>query len=628
MLAPLSWLKEYIDITLSPKELAERLTEVGINCEKIYEEKGDTILELEITPNRPDCLSLMGVVHEIAAIENKPIKYPHNKIDVIKIKPKATKPLKIKTDSKINPRFTGIIIDGVFVKESPKWLIQKLEKMGQRSINNIVDITNFVMLETGNPLHAFDYDKIEGHQLHVHQTKGGEKFRSVDNIEYILPKDAVVMSDKERIIDLCGIKGGYNSGTFPDTKTLFIRVPVEVPSLVRKTSQYLGLRSEASSIFERGVNAGGTIDTLNRCVNLILELAGGKIMSEVIDIKEKEFKAWKLSLRLERLAFILGIEIPEKDVISILKRLNLSPVIKENKIIECIIPTYRNDLQIEEDLIEEVARLYGYNKFPLTLPSGYIPVEEVPYFKDYSLKEKVKQIMLASNFSEIYTYSLMSEKDCTEWNIQPDHILRIDNPVSREYEYLRPDLKPNLVKALRQNRAIAKEINLFELGKVYLGKSLDKTEEVYHLAGISNTKSFFEIKGIIEYLFIHFNITQDPANYIEIIDEGIYFAIPYQLIAQNMNQEKVFIPLPKYPPVLEDLALLVKDTIKVGDIISEIKKQSPLIYDVTLLDVYEDTKTFHIVYMNKEKNLTTEEVSKIREKILTHLQKKLKIKAK
>ncbi len=369
MLAPLSWLKEYVDITLTPKELGEKLTEVGLGCEKIIKTSDDIIFELEITPNRPDCLSIIGIAREIAAIENKKIKFPELKNF---LKPIKSLPLIIKTDSSINPRFTGIIISGIKVKESPKWLKDRLVKMNQRSINNIVDITNYVMLELGNPIHAFDYDKIIDKTMTVSQAKGGEKFESVDDITYHLPKDAVIISDKEKIIDLCGIKGGKNSGTYEETINILIRVPVEISNLVRRTSQALGLRSDASSIFERGVNANGTIDTLKRTVDLVLELSGGEVASDLYDIKVQDFKPWKLKLRIDRLNQILGITIPTGKILKILESLNLSPVLTK-RIIEATIPTYRNDLKIEEDLIEEVARIYGYNNFPKTLPNGIIP---------------------------------------------------------------------------------------------------------------------------------------------------------------------------------------------------------------------------------------------------------------
>ncbi|MCL5433035.1 MAG: phenylalanine--tRNA ligase subunit beta [Patescibacteria group bacterium] len=625
MLVPLSWLKEYVDITFSPAQLGERLTEAGLGVEKIEKIDGDIIFDLEITPNRPDWLSIIGVAREIAAIEGKKIKLPRIKNDLEKNKPKNVLPLTIKTDYKINPRFTGIIIDGVRVKESPGWLKEKLLKMNQRPINNIVDITNFVMLEFGNPIHAFDYNKIEGNIMQVKQARGGEPFKSVDGFNYRLPKDAVVICDSKKIIDLCGIKGGYNSGTFDSTKTIFVRVPVENPVLIRHASQYLALRSEASSIFERGVNAGGTIEALKRCVDLILELAGGEIASKTYDLKDQEFNPWKVKLRPERLNKITGIEIKETEVLNILEKLNLKPK-KSAEIITVTVPTYRNDLKIEEDIIEEVARLYGYNKFPKTLPFGEIQTTEIPYFKNYKTDEKVKNILTSCGFSEIYTYSLISERALEGMGINPDKALRIDNPVSLEYEYLRPTLKPNLIKALIQNKPNFDEINLFELGKVYSGKNIDEAKEEYYLSGISNKKNYYEIKGIVEAILDELGIPSgDEAGLtknIEVVDEGIIFELNYSKLLEKTTNKKIFKPLPKYPPVMEDISLVINTEIKTADIISEIKKQSEIIKNVTLLDQFDDTRTFHIIYQDMQKNLSKEDTVKIREKILKTLKEK------
>lgn len=622
MLAPLSWLKEYVDITLNPETLAERLTEIGLGVEKITKTEDDVVFELEITPNRGDLLSIVGIAREIAALEGKKLHLPKIKTNVLKIKPKKVLPFKIKPNYNINPRFTGLLIDNVTVKKSPLWLQEKLLKIGQRPINNIVDITNFVMFELGNPIHAFDYHKVSGQKMTVHQTKGGEEFTSVDNIKYRLPKGAVVISDGEKIIDLCGIKGGLNSATLPETKTIFIRVPVEDAVLARRASQVLGLRSEASSIFERGVNRNGTIKALERCADLIMELAGGEIASKLYDFKRADFSPWKLSLRLGRLKKILGFEILEKKVIDILGNLNLSPRKTTRDIIETTIPTYRNDLKLEEDLIEEVARLFGYNNFPKTSIVGKTPFQTIPYFKNFALEEKVKNLLLSCGFSEIYTYSMLSEKDLMDENFNPPDILRIDNPVSRDFEYLRPTLKIGLVKALKQNKANYTQINLFELGKVYLGKSLDEATEKYFLSGISSEKSFYEIKGVLQKIFKNLGINDDPSNLISMTDDGIIFEVDFSSLLQNLNLKVSFVPLPKYPPIIEDLAIVVNPKIKVGEIISEIKKQSRLIVDISLLDQFENAKTFHIVYQHKESNLTTQEVAVVRKRILTALKEK------
>ncbi len=622
MLAPLSWLKNYVNIKSDPKSLGLKLTEIGLGCEKIEKTSdGDTVLDLEITPNRPDLLSIIGIAREIAAVENTKIKYPELKTNLTPNKNADLLPIKIHQNNKIVPRLTGIIINNITVKESPKWLREKLSKLGQRPINNIVDITNFVMYELGNPIHAFDYNKIAGAEIYIKQTNGGEEFESVDEISYHLPKDAVIYEDTENIIDLVGIKGGKNSGTYQDTKTLLITLPVVDPILVRRASQALGLRSDASAIFERNVNRGGTIDALKRTVDLILELAGGEIASDLIDLKDKDFAPWKLSLRLERLEFLLGIKFPEKEILNILGRLNLSPVSKGNSV-EVLVPTYRNDLQIEEDLIEEVARIYGYNNFPKTLPIGEIPTNIIPYYKDYRIDEKVKNILTASGFSEIYTYSLVSEEDLKIINFDSEKALRIDTPVSREYEYLRPSLKMNLRKALNQNRLISSKVNLFELGKVYLGENLDNAREEYHLAGITNSKNFFEVKGILERIYKSLGLMDDPTEYIELIDEGIHFELDYSALIEKSNQEKVFIPVPKFPPINEDMAIVAPMDVPAGDIIKTIKSQSSLIEDVSILDKYKDIRTFHIVYQSKERNLKNEEIGEIRDKILKALKSK------
>lgn len=622
MLAPKSWLQDYVQITLETKKLAERLTEVGLNTEKIEKTKDDIIFDIEITPNRPDLLSIIGVAREVAAIEGKQVTEPKLKTT---LKPSGKiLPMTIKTDATINPRFTAIIIDNVTVKESPAWLKERLAKIGQRSINNIVDITNYVMYELGNPIHAFDYNKIAGHEMIVSQANGGEVFKSVDGLTYHLPKGAVIIKDKDNIIDLCGIKGGFNSGTFNDTKTILIRIPVEVPVLIRRASQALALRSDASSIFERAVNAGGTVAALKRCVDLVLELAGGHIASPLFDYKKLSFTPWHVTFRLERLNKILGIVIPEKEVIKILSSLNLTPKKEKEGILQTTIPTYRNDLKIEEDIIEEVARIYGYNNFPKTLPEGAIPTTTVPYFKNYTPDMKVKELLTAAGFSEVYTYSLVSEQDIESVGIDSQSVLRVDNPVSRDFEYLRPTLQINLVKALSQNKPFFKGVNLFELGKVYQGKTLDKAQEAYNLSGITNQKSFYEVKGILEKILETLGIKKDPTEYITIEDEYIFFEIPYTTLLKEVTVEKTYIPLPKYPPVVEDISVVTEKDVPTGDLITLIKKQSSLITTVTLLDQYENSRTFHIVYQDKNKNLTSNEVVTIREKILEALKTKYK----
>jgi phenylalanyl-tRNA synthetase beta chain len=345
-------------------------------------------------------------------------------------------------------------------------------------------------------------------------------------------------------------------------------------------------------------------------------------------LKEQDFVPWKLSLRLDRLAYILGIHIPKKDVFTILKKLNLLPRSVKKNIIETSIPTYRNDLQIEEDLIEEVARLYGYNNFPKTMIEGEIAKTQIPFYKNYKKEEEIKHIIQSVGFNEVYTYSLVSKTDLVQFDISPKKTLKVANPVSQDFEYLRPTLRINLFKALRENKANFSEISIFELGKVYLGEKITQAKETYFLSGISNTKNYFEIKGMLEAIFSSFSISEDPSPYITIFDEGIFFELDFSLLLLKKAKQKVFQPIPKYPSITEDLACIVPSHIKIGDIITLIRKQSILVVEVSLLDTFKDTRTFHIVYQNKQKNLTNEDVGKIRKKIISALLSNLQVKLK
>ncbi|MEX2012811.1 MAG: hypothetical protein WD967_00235, partial [Candidatus Levyibacteriota bacterium] len=292
--------------------------------------------------------------------------------------------------------------------------------------------------------------------------------------------------------------------------------------------------------------------------------------------------------------------------------------------IECEIPTYRNDLKIEEDLIEEVARIYGYNKFPKTMPEGAVPTKEIPYFKDYRLDEKVKRVMTGAGFSEVYTYSLISEEDLENSNAKPENALRVDNPVSREFEYLRPTLKSNLLTALQLNKSNFPKANIFELGKVYTGKTIENANEYYVIAGISNSKSFHEVKGILERIFKEIEVNFDPTENIELLHNSVFFEVNLTEVLNLPKKQKTFKPLPKYPPVLEDITIRVDESIKTGDLLETIKNQSSIIKSVSLLDEFEDAKTFHIIYQDRKKNLTREDVSKIKEHILKVLKEKFK----
>lgn len=600
MLAPISWLKEYIDIRMPTNELALRLTTLGLSCEKIIKEGSDEILELEITPNRPDWLSILGIAREIAALENKKVSFARPPLAKLN-EPKKALPIEIKLLYDVSPRTTAIIIKNVKIKASPDYISERLTKIGLRPINNLVDISNYVMFETGNPIHIFDYDKIEGHLLEMILSKGGEYIVTLDDLKYKLPPETILFKDAKKIIDLCGIKGGKNSAVDNNTKNILILVAIYDGVHVRKTSKALALRSDASAIFERGANAGGTIQTLERVTQLVLESAGGEVASEIIDLKEKDFLPWTINLRLDFTEKLLGLKIPKNKIIEIFESLGLFVAVMNENILKVTIPTVRGDLKLEEDLIEEIARLYDYNNFPKTMPEGRVPTQKIPYYNDYKIENFIKNYLIAAGFTEINSYSLGTNGE-----------IKIQNPVSLDYEYMRSSLKPGLENALKLNKPNFENIAIFEMGRVYLYKNI----EINKVAAIINKNNYFLLKGIIEDLLQRLHIDNS------VIDEITpnYFCLDVDKIKQKTQIIVPYQKISQYPPIIEDLSVV--GAAKTSEIIDLIKNVDKLISSIDLLDRYKDSRTFRITYQSFEKSLTDSEVAKIREKIIKILEEK------
>ena len=643
MLIPLNWLKEYVEIKLPLKDLMWRMTEVGLTCEATQKVGEEIILDVEVTANRPDWMSIIGVAREVAAIEGIKIKEPKIK----SIPPQSANfPIDLEPDFNLFSRWTGIVIKNIKIAPSPKWLQDRILSMGHTPINNIIDITNYVMYEYGIPMHAFDYDEISGQVMNLQLSKGGEKFTSVDGIEYILPKDAMIIKDAERLIDLAGIKGGLNSGIKESTKNIFLHVTIDNPVFVRRTSIALGLRSDASAIYERGPDKGGTVKCLTRAVNLILDLAGGEIASKIIDFKKDKIEPKSLSLGFEKLEKILGINIPENEVVSILSKLGLSPKKIKNGI-TCLIPTYRGDIQIEEDLVEEVARLYGYNKFPLTMPKGVVTDKKIPYYFDDKYAVFIKNLLVSCGYSEAKNLSLISKDLITKFGMNPAKLIRINNPVSLEYEYMRNSLIPELVSAIKINPA--ETLRLFELDKVFL-KDKNIFSEKYKVSGVFLGGSFRDFKTAIELILSKLNIDEYSIefetdreffhqsnagtikvglsvigefgeislvvlNAMEISQKFFCFEMDLETL-EKLSVTKHFITIPSNPEQIEDITLTLPPKTRIGEVINTIKGAQPSIKNVELADTYKDSSTFRIWYQDPDKTLTNEDVEKIRNTIL------------
>ena len=649
MLIPLSWLKEYVDIKLPLKELMWKMTEAGLTCETIKKTDGEIILDVEVTANRPDWMSIVGVAREVAAIQGIKIRHPKIK----EIPAQTSKfPIDLVPNFDLFERWSGIVIKGVKVAPSPKWLADRIKFMGHTPINNVIDITNYVMYELGIPMHAFDYDEIYGQIMRLTQATGGEDFKTVDGLAYKLPKDAMIIKDAERIIDLAGIKGGLNSGITDSTKNIFLHVTIDNPVLTRRTSIAMGLRSDASAIYERGPDIGGTIISLKRAVDLIQKLAGGVIASNLIDIKKEEYLPNNIYLSFEKLEKILGIAIPEKDVVQILSRLNLSP--KKNKLgVECSVPTYRGDIKIEEDLAEEVARLYGYNNFPKTMPSCKTNGQKIPYFFDDSLILNIKNLLVASGYTETKNLSLVSKDLIIKFGMNPDKQIKITNPVSTEYEYMRSSLVPELVSAVKINSE--ENLKLFEIDKVYL-KTGKIFEEKYKVAAVFTGDSFRNFKTALELILsklhidncsIEFEVDKpylhqskagtiksgvlvigefgeiNPLvlNALQVPGKVYCFEMDVETL-KKLSKSKTFVPVPINPAQVEDLTLTFPSKTRIGEVLQLIISDSKLIINAELKDTYKDSVTLRIWYQDPKNTLTNTEVAAIRKSILEKINRK------
>jgi len=520
-----NWLSEYVQKIPPAKQLVDDLTMRAFEIESIEKKGSDWVLDVKILSNRAfDCFSYLGMAQEIAAISDTRFKEPIFKI-------KEEKSLKIKDllsvevkEPKLCPRYSARVIFDIKVGSSPKWLQERIEACGLRPINNIVDITNYVMLETGQPLHAFDLDKLNDGKIIIRRAKKGEKIITLDEgrAERILDENILVIADAKKPIAIAGIKGGKEPEIDNKTKRVALEAANFNPLSIRKSSRALGLRTDASWRFENGVNINLTIEALNRAAEIIRELAGGKIASGIIDVASAKKEPWTVGVKHSYIESLLGLNISSSQVLNIFSRLNLpARQIKKGKDIfyEVKVPARRADLLTSEDLIEEIGRLFGYENIPAKLPSGVL----IPAVKNEELiyADNIRDILVGLGYSEVYNYSFIADTDEEIYRLQ--NLAEISNPLSNDQKYLRPNLATGLIKNLKDNlkyflsgSGFAPESNalrFFEIGHVFFQngpaeRGGKKFQELIKIGGIAYLKdlskkdnAFFELKGLIDVLF-------------------------------------------------------------------------------------------------------------------------------
>ena len=640
---------------------------------------GEIVMELDITPNRVDCLSITGIARDLSARIDKEFKFKYTNNHP---NSKRYKNIIQILDENICSRYTGVIIDNISISESPDWLKRRLISIGERPINNLVDITNYVMFEIGQPLHAFDLDKINEEKIYVRNSKKGEEIKTLDGNKRILDSHSIVIADNKSAIGLAGIMGGKNSEIDIKTNSIFLESANFNPSIIRNTSKLLSLQTEASIRFERNLNPELTIYGLSRALDLILEICGGKTRSGLLDNYNNKVIRKTIILDKKRLCKILGLEIDNEIISKTLNSLNFSYDFDKLKDIWKVeTPFWRSDITLPEDLYEEIARIVGYDSIPLKFISGEIPKWEPNKLFEY--KNTLTDLLVGSGMYETISYSAISEEML---GILPDYVnnrknISITNPISNEHAYLRKSLIPSIIMtASRNTNNWKKPIRIFETGNVFFQSDQKIQEQSYSaglLTGISENShwditprevDYFDGKGIIDYLSskLRFNYFLSPYNdaiytkgksvrihdtkneitfgYLGMISEDMIeklnfntsSVVIFELFLEELyksSNDLVYKDFSQFPLAHRDLSLLIDTNVNFEDI-KNIAFSEKFVIDCNVFDVYQGDNlpegkigiAVRIYYQSNEGTLSWKNLQQIEKKILIQYEKKLGIK--
>jgi phenylalanyl-tRNA synthetase beta chain len=644
---------------------------------------GDVILDLDVTPNRPDCLSVIGIAREIAALTGEPLRLPPIHYEELEDSIDCFASVDI-AESDLCPRYCASLITGIKIASSPSWLQQRLNSCGMRPINNVVDVTNYVMLEYGQPLHAFDYHKLKGRQIIVRRAGNGETMTTLDGTERALTPDILIIADKEEAVAVAGIMGGLDSEVTDKTDTILLESANFNQAAIRRGCSHLQLQSEASIRFDKELNSELPLLPLKRATQLLLELAGGRAAKGIIDVYPGKSEPKLMSLTAREVKRLSGLKVNTDEILKVLEALGFECQEGDSgSQISVSAPYWRSDIKCSADLVEEVVRIIGYEKIPITRLGSPLPRQEsrlsLPAQRS-NLKDKLRNILTGFGFQEILTYSLVSLEKLQklspklELKIPP---LKVANPMTREQEFLRTSLRAGLLSTLSHNQKFEQAgVKLFEIGKVFLPRDKDLPEEKETFcavlsgarAGLSwqadkEPLDFFDAKGIVENLLnqlglkASFDIGDDetlfPGRGANIIVEddkvGIVgdvhlrvtqaFELSNTICLIEVDLEKVltkitgikeYQSIPRFPSVSRDIALVVNEQVSYGRV-EEIIQSFPLVTKVTLFDIYrgeqipEGKKSFaiRIVYQSPSHTLTDEEVDQTQEQMLARLHQEL-----
>lgn len=496
-----NWLKEFVEVKASPEDLRARLSLVGIAVDAIDDTVAGPVLDAEITANRPDCLGHLGIAREVAAIYRVPLKPLHPNLKEITEKAAGATRVEIEAPE-LCGRFTARVIRGVKVQPSTDWLRQRLEAIGEKSINNVVDVTNYVMFELGHPLHAFDFDKLAEHQLVVRRAQPGEKIKTLDGGEHKLTKDMCVIADAQRAVSIGGIMGGANSEISLSTKDILIECAWFDPISIRRSAKALGLRTEASYRFERGADPEMTELASRRAAELIQQVAGGEILAGVVDIYPHREPEKKIELSRKELLRVMGADVPDRDIEQILSALGFHPVrVDSNRgsdgsiaaVWECRAVSWRQDVTRSIDLIEEVARHYGYDKFPPRLPPAKIAAHRLPHAE---AQDRLCERIVALGYQEIVEIPIVDTKRDELFRSGGLEPALIGNPLAEDAAVMRSSGTVSMLRAIEWNLNHGqRNLRLFEIGKTYElrnGEPVETPVLTLGITGSAHEKTIYE----------------------------------------------------------------------------------------------------------------------------------------
>ncbi len=642
----------------------------------------DWLFDLEITPNRPDCLGVIGLARELAAITGQKLKLPKARLREGAKMTKDKVEVEV-VDSDLCPRYVARVIEGVRIAPSPYWLSSRLRSVDIRPVNNVVDVTNYVMMVTGQPLHAFDLKLLKGRKIIVRRAKDSEAIITIDHQRRFLTPEMLVIADEEHPVALAGIMGGFDSEISKSTQALLLESANFKPSNIMRTSRKLNLTSESSYRFEKGVDIGGTLFAANLAAQLIVQIAGGELLAQAIDLRSSLGRQRKIAFRVGRVNKILGTKLSASKVEKILNSLEIKTSKDSNKDkLMAKIPTFRVDLEREIDLIEEVARLHGLNNIVSRLPQS---TSETRGANERQLdKVRLAELVLASGFSQAINYSFISQTDLDKLQLPEDHpwrqVVSLSNPISEEQSIMRPTLLPSLLGNIAYNLNRGEtDLGLFELGKIFipsLGKAPKEVEILaiaatgransWHWSGSDRLVDFFDLKGLMEFIAgqfnledLHFQVAQHPSFHPGITAEilagnsviGLVgqihpavqsaFQIKQAVVAMEIlvdsflakkKPHRAIKEIPKFPFIDVDLAFVVSERVtqeRLSNLISSVGGK--LLENLNLFDVYRGpqvpsgTKSlaYRLRFRSSKRTLTESEVEKIKQRIIRKAEQEL-----